>query len=410
MEATHATQSDSSTTKPVRRRGRPRIESSQESESVTARRARNRKAQNVYRGRREAAQKDQTSRLQQLERAVEGMSSSIEAFTTEMLSLNVVKQHRELLIPLRKMTTAILALATEAEGVGSQSSNDVSPAPENERKDDKYENRATHGGKLEISTRHAGTRDTRRSMALASTQGRVSARDINNEHMEQWLSGVRESSELGSAPRLPLESLAYRLVYSSLITALTALTQPSHSIEPLSEESRIFGTVVPGTRRAYLISQYTWLLGPGIASLYYCAKLSFIPNQSPHYVEQHLISVQAEQLPLLSVMDIESRLVALGAKNRDQDFIELEIENPHKPKEDMGQHFLSHWAVGNFDPFDEGPPKTTTMTIYLSVSLLIANLAKSAVCIGRGPAFPVRDLGTAIEASVVAAHGGQESD
>ncbi|EGU72893.1 hypothetical protein BFJ63_vAg17920 [Fusarium oxysporum f. sp. narcissi] len=429
MEATHPTQSESSPTKHVRRRGRPRIKSSMESETVMARRARNRQAQNVYRVRREAAQKQQTLRLQQLEHAIEEMSSTIEAFTREMLSSRIVEQHRELLLPLRKMTTTILALATGADGVRSPSPDNVLQSPKNEMKDDKYEHRASHSENISfittppsasseeqhlidkaISTHHAGTQHERRIMALASSQSRSSASDISNEQMEQWLSGVREPLELEFMPQLPLESLTYRLVYSSLLTALTALTQPNHSIEPLLEECRIFGTVVPGTRRANLISHYKWLLGPGTASLYDCAKLSFIPNQTPSSLKQHTMSVQSEQLSFLSVVDIESRLVALGARNRYQDFIEIEIENPNKPKEDMGQHFLSHWAVGNFDPFDVGPPKTTNMTIHICLSLLIANLAKCAVCLGRGPAFPVHDLGAAIEASVVAAHGGLDGD
>jgi len=189
-----------------------------------------------------------------------------------------------------------------------------------------------------------------------------------------------------------------------------ALTQPSHFTELLSEESRIFGALVPGRRRANLITQFEWLLGPGKAHLYDCAKLSFIPIESPQSVEPYTMAVQSEQLLVLSVMDVESRLVALGARTRDEDLIELEMEDLPLPKKDTGEHFLSHWAVGSFDSFDERPPKTTTMTIHISVSLLIANLTKSGVCVGRGPAFPVRGLGTAVEASVVAARGGGESD
>ncbi|KAL4721821.1 hypothetical protein ACLX1H_011315 [Fusarium chlamydosporum] len=397
--------------------------------SGQARRARNRKAQTIYRGRKQAAQKDQMSRMQQLERTIEGMSSSIEAFATEMMSLNVVQQHRELLISLGKMTTAVLDLVAEVDGVGSQCSTDVSPALGIERKDGKYESRASHGGDIgsttthhpissseqhtidkTTSTRRAGAHEERQIIASTLDQSRSPSRDISNQDMEQWVSRVRESSGLGLPSQLPLESFAYRLVYSSVATALMALTQPSHSTELLSEESRIFGAPVPGRRRANLITQCEWLLGPGTAYLYDCAKLSFIPVASPHSVEPYTMAVQSEQLPVLSVMDVESRLVALGARNQDGDFIELEIEDPPLPKKDMREHFLSHWAVGNFDSFNERPPKTTTMTIHISLSLLIANLTKFGVCVGRGPAFPLRDLGTAIEASVVAACGGEESD
>ncbi|KAH7173126.1 uncharacterized protein B0J16DRAFT_405390 [Fusarium flagelliforme] len=432
MEFTPPTQSDSSMTKTVRRRGRPRIESSTEGESVTVRRARNRKAQTIYRGRKQAAQKDQMSRMRQLERTIEGMSSSIEAFATEMMSLNVVQQHRKLLISLGTMTTAVLDLVSEVDGVGSQCSTDVSPTLGIGRKDGKYESRASHGGEMSsttthhpisspeqhkidktTSTRRAGSHEERQIIASTLDQSRSSSRDISNADMEQWVSRVRESSGPGLPSQLPLKSLAYRLVYSSVATALMALTQPSHSTELLSEESRIFGALdylVPGRRRAHLITQCEWLLGPGTAHLYDCAKLSFIPIESPHSVEPYTMAVQSEQLPVLSVMDVESRLVALGARNRDGDLIELEIEDPPLPKKDMREHFLGHWAVGNFDSFNERPPKTTTMTIHISVSLLIANLTKFGVCVGRGPAFPVRDLGRAIEASIVAARGGEESD
>ena len=397
--------------------------------SGQARRIRNRKAQTMYRGRKQAAQKDQISRMQQLERTIEGMSKSIEAFATEMMSLNVVQQHRELLVSLGKMTTAVLDLVTRVEGVGSQCSTDVSSAIGIERKDGKYESRDSHGGDMSSMTTHhpmssserhtvdrttsmrsAGAHEERQIIASTLDPSRSPSGDIGNEDMEQWVSRVRESTGLGLPSQLPLESLAYRLVYSSVATALTALTQPSHPTVLLSEESRIFGTLVTGRRRTNLITQFEWLLGPGTAHLHDCAKLSFIPIESPHSVEPYTMAVQSEQLPVLSVMDVESRLVALGARNRDEDFIELEIEDPPIPKNDVKEHFLSHWAVGNFDSFDERPPKTTTMTIHISVSLLIANLTKSSVCVGRGPAFPVRDLGTAIEASVIAARGGDESD
>ncbi|SPJ71747.1 uncharacterized protein FTOL_01475 [Fusarium torulosum] len=421
METISTTHANYPPTQSVRRRGRPRIDSSCENETVMTRRGRNRQAQYVYRLRREAAQKDQTSRLLQLERAIEGMSSCIEAFTKEMLSLRIVKQHRELLVPLREMTTTVLALATETDRNDSQPPNETSPSHQNETKDNKHRRKASHGGEtrpvthphstsskeLQSSDKAISMADTApepimRDMALDSNQDHSSAHRMKNLHMEQWLLEVKDPAGVGFTQRLPLQSLAYKLVHASLTIGLKALTQPSYSIGPRVEESRIFGSVLDEARRAYLIYVFEWLLGPGIARLYDCAKLSFVLNQvsqsnQPHPTSIHFLGT--EQLPLLSVMDIESRLVALGARIQDQEFIELEIENPTKPKASIEQHFFSH-------SFNAVPPKTTTMTIRLSVSRLVVNLSKYAVCSGRGPAFFLHHLGMAIEASVIAAHGG----
>ncbi|KAF4342854.1 hypothetical protein FBEOM_3199 [Fusarium beomiforme] len=343
-----------------------------------ARRARNRKAQNVYRVRRDAAQKDQTSRLLQLENVVEEMSSSIEAFTREMLSSSVVKERRELLLPLRKMTTAILALASEADRVDKS---EVSQSLTTEGKDGKYKNRVSHGENIDFATgshsessqkqdlidkmsvHDVGTYVEQPSMESTSYKAISLEHDRNVKHMERWLSEVKLPTGFGLTQALPVGSLAYRLVYSTITTALTALLQPMQSLEPPSQQSRTFG-VPSGTQRASLISHYRWLLGPGAASLYDCAKLSFIPNESAQFTGVLPKSVQAES-PLLSVMDIESRLISLGARSRDQEFIELAIDNPYKPEEEMGPHFLSHWALGNFDIFHAGPPKKTTVTLHL---------------------------------------------
>ncbi|KAF4447815.1 hypothetical protein F53441_8681 [Fusarium austroafricanum] len=319
--------------------------------------------------------------------AVEEMSSCIEVFSREMLSSSIIKEHRELLLPLKKMTTAILALATVTDGAGTEPPNDESQV-EDERPNNKYEIGSGHDGNMasiattpseslqeqhstnkETHIHNASTQDEGQMASSTSNQDNPHESGVNTLHMEQWLSGI---TPYGFTQRLPVESLAYRLVNSSINTALKALKQPMQLIEPRSEQSRVFGTSVPAKHRASLISQYKWLLGPGTACLYDCAKLW---------------------------------LIALGARNRHQDFIELEIENPHKTEEDMGQHFMSYWAVGNYDPLVAELPKRTTVTIHLSASLLIANLAKRAVCLGRGPAFPLSHLGTAIEASVVGAHG-----
>jgi hypothetical protein len=366
--------------------------------------------------------------MQQLERAIEGMSSCIEAFTKEMLSLHIVKQHRELLVPLREMTTTVLALATETDRNGSQPPNETSPSCQNETKDNKHWRRATHGGKTRpvthphsasskelhssdkaISMDETAAEPIMRDMALDSSQERSSAHGVKNLHMEQCLLEVKEPVKPGFTQRLPLQSLAYKLVHASVTTGLKVLTQPNYSTGPRLEESRIFGSVLDEARRAYFIYVFEWLLGPGTARLYDCATLSFVLNQGsqsnqPQPTSIHLLGT--EQLPLLSVMEIESRLVALGAKTQDQEFMELKIENPSIPKASIKQHFFSHWEVGYFDSSNPVLPKATTMTIRLSVSLLVVNLAKYAVCTGRGPAFLLHHLGMAIEASVVAAHGG----
>jgi hypothetical protein len=356
------------------------------------------------------------------------MSSCIEAFTKEMLSLRVVKQHRELLVPLREMTTTVLALATETDRDGSQPTNETWPPRQSETKDNKHRRGASHGGKTRpvthphlasskelhsndkgISIDETAAEPIMRDMALHSSQDRPSAYGIKDLPMEQWLLEVKEPVEPGFTHRLPLQSLAYKLVHASVTTCLKVLTQPDCSIGPRLEESRIFGSVLDEARRAYFIYVFEWLLGPGTARLYDCATLSFVPNQGsqsnqPQPTSIHLLGT--EQLPLLSMMDIESRLVALGAKIQDQEFMELKIENPSMPKASIKQHFFSHWEVRDVDSSNPVLPKATTMTIRLSVSLLVVNLSKYAVCSGRGPAFLLHHLGMAIEASVVAAHGG----
>ncbi|KAF4989108.1 hypothetical protein FGRMN_9351 [Fusarium graminum] len=331
-------------------------------------------------------------------------------------------QHRELLAPLREMTATVLALAEEVNSAGTYTSNNAAACESGESSRGSLEaivgreaetqpltssrswpSQAQHVGDENAVQNDTANMNERRNITKPPDQYYSEGAEMGN-----WLFGA-EGSIGFEADRLPLDSLAYKLVHSSLCTALSALTETQHPISPVSEECRIFGSILHAPRRRYLKGLLKWLLGPGVANFHDCAKLSFMPDRVSESGHHHPTSGQSDgagQLSFLSVMDVENKLVALGARMLDQDVIELQIENPDKPPQSMNQHFLSHLGVGDFDPFPIGQLVSAKMTVHLSMPLLIANLSKSAVCLGRGPAFPVHNLGYAIESSVVGARGG----
>ncbi|KAF5676536.1 hypothetical protein FHETE_2032 [Fusarium heterosporum] len=381
MGATQPIHVDSLVKDPVKRRGRPRKQASFEDERLMVRRARNRQAQYVYRMRQEAAQKDQTSRLKQLEDAVEGMSSPVEIFAKNILSLNVVKQHRELLAPLREMTATVLSLAKEVNSAGTYVPRIAVAGESGEISRRSLEAIVGGGAKSHPLTlsrsppsqaQHvrvgnivqSDTTDGNERQNIAKPPDQYSS---GGPRMDHRLFGAERSIGFES-DRLPLDSLAYKLVHSSLSTALSALTETQHPILPVSEECRIFGSILHAQRRRHLKGLFQWLLGPGAAYFFDCAKLSFMSDRVSESVHHHPTSgtpIDAEKLPFLSVMDIENKLVALGARIQDQEIIKLHIEDPNKSTQTMNQHLLSHLGVGNFDSYPIGQSMPAEMTFAL---------------------------------------------
>ncbi|KAM0339105.1 hypothetical protein ACHAPU_011058 [Fusarium lateritium] len=421
MGALEPIQRESVVKDPVKRRGRPRKQSSSEDETVMIRRARGRQAQYVYRMRQEAAQKDQNSRLRQLEDAVEGMSSSVEIFAKNILSLSVVKQHHEILTPLREMTARVLALAEEVNNCSAYAPKTVLPDDMTENNRDSLPARVGRESEShstasssppssqaqEVKGADPSTNDVTHNDIWSNTTEPPSQDYSQGIGMDHWLLGAK-GTVAGSNHRLPHDSLAYKLVYSSLSTALSALTEPHHVNTSMSEEYRIFGSILHAPRRSYLRGMLQWLFGPGATYFYDCAKLSFFSDCLSDPGQQHPTSsrlAETKQLSFLSVMDVETKLLGLGARMQDQEVIELQIEDPNVPRQTLDEQCLSHLAVGDFALFPTDQSVAAKMTVHLSMPLLINHLSKSAICLGRGPVFPVHDLDFAIEASIVAAHG-----
>ncbi|KAH6877170.1 hypothetical protein B0T10DRAFT_194516 [Thelonectria olida] len=490
---------------PPKRRGRPPAPSSSsvDEATLTARRQRNREAQNVFRRRKQAADAAQAKRLRRLEEVVEEMSSIFMNFVDEVLASEIVTHQPGLAASLRKCTRRVLDLAQEVVGpegfemasssssplssevqpgatatpppaaaaiiqsttatqpqppsttttppdvvmdiLGLSSSSSTSPPALSSTS-------STHSSDKPIDCDlHLGSDaahqscHTARTLALPAPPGVTenipepitpTNESLIKHHTLHHLSpqiygngwSVNNHPVLGAnvnqywGPRVPLApgSFAYRLAKASLTIAYLILSKNIHPPIPHSEEHRIFGKELCYRGRDDLLIRLRWLLGPGNEFMYRVVDLPYgqhgdqiftRSDLDPTFDELGWPAITKARLDrdgsarYLSILGIEKQLLALGGRIVDAETLELNIVNPAgqpsnaAPSEAVPAQSDS-WSFVDFYAPNQMRSEPQVLTMQLSIGLLVSNLAKSAVCLMRGPGYPRDSLGGAIQASV----------
>jgi hypothetical protein len=166
-------------------------------------------------------------------------------------------------------------------------------------------------------------------------------------------------------PLVPLNgtTFAIRLVEMTLSRACLYLSGDAYI--SVADYERAFGTSLRTLTQAQLLTRLRWLLGPGRPSLY--------ESSSTFRDPQH---------GLVTATDVQEQLQGLGARDLGLDIMELRIGERRGPE-------------------DVAPG----MVVQINTSILTASLARAAVCLDQGPAYPYHEVQKAVEASVILARG-----
>lgn len=236
-------------------------------------------------------------------------------------------------------------------------------------------------------------------------------------------------------PRVPLApgSFAFRLAKASLTIAYLILSKNHHPPLPLSEEHRIFGHRLCYRGRDDLLIRLRWLLGPGAEYMYRVVDLPYGQHGDQVFTRGDLDpafdelgwpaitrarSEAGAGAKFLSILGVEKQLLALGGRIVDAETLELNIANPAPPPPPPPQSTTTttgppghtepppvssqpdSWSFVDFYSPNQPQPQPQVLTMQLSMGLLVSNLARSAVCLMRGPGYPRDSLGAAIQASI----------
>ncbi|KAI5458226.1 hypothetical protein BGZ63DRAFT_60513 [Mariannaea sp. PMI_226] len=227
-------------------------------------------------------------------------------------------------------------------------------------------------------------------------------------------------------PRVAIsrDSFAYRLAKASLINAFNILSQSEAPPPPPSEEHRLVGTTLNERNREDLLVRLRWLLGSGGDYIYRVVDLPYGQHGDQIFTRSDLNPAFDElgwpsitkavkddhngTARYFSILGVERQLLSLGGRFVDTETLELNIPNPAvatSPSEPESPGSASaqpdSWSFVNFYSPKQPRTESPVMTLRLSTSLLVSNLAQGAVCLMRGPGYPRDTLGAAIQASVV---------
>ncbi|KAK7423981.1 hypothetical protein QQZ08_008805 [Neonectria magnoliae] len=221
-------------------------------------------------------------------------------------------------------------------------------------------------------------------------------------------------------PRVPLspDSFAYRLAKASLTIAYLILTKSQYPPVTQTEETRIFGSNLRFRDRGELLIRLRWLLGPGSEDMYRVVDLPYGQHGSqvfsrndlnPTFEELGWSGIWKPRLHnvsagYLSILGVEKQLLALGGRVVDSETLELNIAGPSSvddPPAEVLSAQPDSWSFVDFFSPNQLRPRPNVLTMQLSMPLLVSNLARSAVCLLRGPGYPRDELGGAIQASIV---------
>lgn len=209
-------------------------------------------------------------------------------------------------------------------------------------------------------------------------------------------------------------SFSFRLVERTLALAFSLLFS-DEDLTSIQARSVFRWTYRSKSRDAHLC-HLRWMLGPGRHNMWeavdvpvnkHARVVSRAQNllcgrhagevQVHGYVENE--GPQEEMPDLLSAMEVQRKLEELNSRTVDGDTMEITIPKKAAAPSTTARGAFEAWSA--FDPTaDFDLYSTTALTLRLSISLLISNLAMTNVCVITGPAFQSAQLSRAVEASL----------
>ncbi|KAM0443908.1 hypothetical protein ACHAQK_002655 [Fusarium lateritium] len=400
------------------------------------RRDRNREAQQQFRRRRQESNDQRFQRLKCLEWVIERMSTVVVDFTDQLLQDPVVLQHPDLITSIQDVIKDVLVLANaagdpenppkvrKARGINVQGKNGASKRCET------ISDTSTKPVAAAVDTALAvpGQKDViPHPIAVSETLPMqdtlvecatvpldIMAPDLYSQAtyvplvIPQSLGPILWTS---SKPILP-NSFNHRLTYSCFNLGGLILSRSVESPIPWTEESRMFGSTLRYRQRDEMINRIRWLLGPGKAELQDLALLPWGGRWwDQEFSSDDLAScatavsmIDSSAPQFLSVVGVEKQLIALGARFVDKDTVELNTRSLAILSKFCQEPLCTQpesWSFVNLFPSKAPPQIFTSPTIRVSISLLIENLTRIAVCLMKGPGFPKQALRGIIERSVI---------
>ncbi|KAF4966487.1 hypothetical protein FSARC_5828 [Fusarium sarcochroum] len=221
------------------------------------------------------------------------------------------------------------------------------------------------------------------------------------------------------APSSPPSTFAHRLAHASLSVACHLLTNPPVNRALTLPEIRLFSGGLKGRAKDEMLTRLRWLLGPGKNEMHRVIDLPY--GRYGHYVYSHNelspSSVDDIEWPwpsrpagthidhfsrFFSIVGVEKQLIALGARVVDSETLELNINNSPMPDvSDIIPKQPESWSFVNCFSFPPTQPKSSPVTVRLSIPTLVSSLAMRSVCLMRGPGIPRAEIGSAIEEAMI---------
>ncbi|UPL03297.1 hypothetical protein LCI18_014231 [Fusarium solani-melongenae] len=400
---------------------------------IQARRERNRRAQHDFRQRRRAAEEAKRRRMQHLEDTIEEISHVLINFCDEMLGTEEIARQPRLMARLQHTTRQALVLARSVSNP-----TDTSTPRESE---DERDNRRDDGPSREKNPHERPSRQPAdASVSEVSCQPTSSVVSVDDDPSPTFDlhgddlngSGLNDMAPLieQTWPRSHLNawhtnSFPVRLVKATLSRA--SLSLGGDLYVPAEEIERALGPALRLRTRQQLLAYMQWLLGPGSDDLYQATGTnwntaasvgrtkSYFPSSLPSPEDGSYdtsdtdssghSSTQAANPEFLTAIGVQEQLQSLGAKVLSSDTIELSISRPEFPEAgagSLGSTVPAFLAACAPDPV----PSAAALIVQLNTSLLEANLAYVAKCLGKGPVYPRHEIGRAVEASVILARWG----
>ncbi|KPM42818.1 hypothetical protein AK830_g3769 [Neonectria ditissima] len=391
-----------STQRPAKkRRGPPVCDPGSSDEALKIRRQKNREAQHIFRKRRQAASVAQNLRIKALEDVVEDMTSVFVSLFDEILGTEeLAKQHPGLVDSLRSSAARILA---SVKAVTNANGEYLTPETASiKKRAAQHEQDASANGSFEDSSDfitshvpfifnpHKITGNSYIEMPSPVNPGV----NVDLGTTATTTSTLYPISSQAQQILSALDSFSFRLIETTLSRAYHFLNGTLDV--PAHEFQRAFGSSLRFRTHVQLLTQVRWLLGPGRSYMRQAAGLPWSAGQRSRlsYLESKTSPSPPQiGLPLsgtyhlappgfLTAIGIQEQLRGLGGRMVDPDTMEIILDNSA----------ASAAEAFNFDdPSLSGKTtadNSTPLAMRLSVSLLTANLAHTAVCLNYIASLP----------------------
>ncbi|KAI8720174.1 hypothetical protein NCS52_00462100 [Fusarium sp. LHS14.1] len=379
-----------------------RQSASKKDEAIEARRERNRRAQQVFRQRRQANKEAARCRIQQLENTIEELSNVIVSFCDEMIGTEEVAREKRLMARLQRCTAQALVLARSASSTNANST--ARETEDDEQKVERY-NDPTKNTNQKI----VGSTLPQASSCYSSD----SAHAITPPLMDHaWLHSHQH--DLDTSSSFPLH-----LVQTTLSRACLYLNGDVYIAA--EDMERAFGHSLRLHTHQQVLDHLRWLLGAGKDEMRKATGINwstkawaeggdstdlFWPFKEDGSIGTDDGSEDDSQPEFLTALGVQEQLESLGAKVLGSDLMELSIS---------GYESLQIYSTADSGPASLGAVRparapssvgSAALIVWLNTSLLTTNLADEAMCLEKGPIYPRRGVARAVEASVIMAQGG----